>query len=125
MLSVDLQTPDGRQAAFAAFGSNTFDQLMVKLRQQRAAQIQQLTATVTLEQFNRELWQIWSEVTLREQPITDLSDDLEPDAARVAELAAAADVGELMIHGNNVWRSGSSVFGSGLRTDPSTKESYV
>jgi len=123
-----LSTPEGRAAAFASFRSHSYYRFMTRLRQQRAEQIRALftdPASMSLDRFNHEIWQIGSRVLLRGQPITDRIFDDALGNARLAELSGALDAGDLAVEGNTIWRPASSVYGSSLREDAAVKLDHI
>ncbi len=128
MADHSLHTPESRIAAFANFRSQPSYRFMTKLRQRRAEQIRALFANpkaMTLDRFNREIWQIGGRVLLRGQPIADKIFEGIPSPERLAELSDALDAGELEVEGNSMWRPGSSVYGSSLKENDAAKVAHI
>lgn len=128
MTTDNLKDAAGRAAAFQAFRQNPYYRFMTRLRQRRAEQIRVLSAeprAISLERFNNEIWQIGSRITLGGQPIRDRIFDAAPSAARLAELTAALEAGDLEVEGNTVWRAGSSVYGSSVKESNDAKELHL
>jgi hypothetical protein len=128
MSEPDLHTPEGRAAAFAAFRARSYNRFMTRLRYRRADQIREIVAEaekMTLDRFNHEIWQIGHRVLLKGVPITDRIFDGNLNEARVLELEAALEAGELQVEGNTIWRPGSGVYGPGLKEDTSAKEEHI
>ncbi|MEI6180947.1 MAG: hypothetical protein WCP31_09335, partial [Chloroflexales bacterium] len=123
-----LHTLEGRSAAFEKFRNQPYYRFMTKLRQRRAEQIRALFTdpnAMTLDRFNREIWQIGGRVLLRGQPIADKIFDGMPSLARMAELSDALDAGELEVEGNSMWRPASSVYGSTLKENDVAKVARI
>ena len=128
MADHSLHTPESRIAAFANFRSQPSYRFMTKLRQRRAEQIRALFANpkaMTLDRFNREIWQIGGRVLLHGQPIADKIFEDMPSPERLAELSDALDAGELEVEGNSMWRPGSSVYGSSLKENDAAKVAHI
>ncbi|MBB3205164.1 putative restriction endonuclease [Rhodopirellula rubra] len=106
--------------AFSLFHKSPIEQLRVRLRRERAAQLREVLADwndVTLDEFNREVWVLESETLLGGEDIRGKLFDsglLDKDFAE--QVAAALDAGTLELHGNYVWRPGSTIYGSPLQT---------
>src|SRR6266508_2510607 len=128
MSEPDLHTPEGRAAAFAAFRAQPYNRFMTKLRQRRADQIREIFTnpeTITFERFNHEIWQIGHRVLLGGASIADHIFDDTIEEARVRELDAALDAGELQVEGNTIWRPASGIYGPGLKEDTYAKEEHI
>jgi 5-methylcytosine-specific restriction enzyme B len=67
---------------------------------------------VDLGTFNREVWVVWSSVTLNGQDVTPL---LAPEAklseTQLQQLDAGLDSGGLELHGNCMWGTATRIFG--------------
>ncbi len=109
--------------AFAAFRDDPTEQLRVQIRKRRAEQIRELLSnpgTISLDQFNREIWNNESQTLLDGRDITGQlfpnqhqNNQLTPEL--ISEAHSALDSNSLELHGNYLWRSGNKVFGSQLK----------
>lgn len=104
--------------AFAMFHKTPTEQLRVRLRRERAVQLRELLAdfeNMDLDRFNREVWVLESSTIHGGVDIRGKLFDsslLEKEFAE--QIAAALDAGTLELHGNYVWRPGTSIYGSPL-----------
>jgi hypothetical protein len=103
------------KAAFVQFQQDRADRFFVQLRRKRAEQLRQLLSqpdNITPDMFNREVWVLESETLLRGNHIRLMgTNELTISEEMVAELEQALESGELELHGNYVWGSGSRVYG--------------
>lgn len=101
--------------AFSLFHANPVEQLRVRLRRERAAQLREVLGdwdSVTLDGFNREVWVLESKTLLGGEDIHGKLFDTGPlDNEFADQVAAALDAGTLELHGNYVWRPGSTIYG--------------
>ena len=104
--------------AFSLFHATPVEQLRVRLRRERAAQLREVLGdwdSVTLDGFNREVWVLESKTLLGGEDIRGkLFDTGLLDNEFADQVAAALDAGTLELHGNYVWRPGSTIYGSPL-----------
>jgi hypothetical protein len=118
------------RVGFDAFRESIHVQLALAIRRARAHAIRELLsepANLTLEVFNREVWQLASQVLLYGEPIkfAELVVGPKGDEVRARELFAAFKEGELEVHGNAVWGSGSHVYGAPLHVAAEAKLEHV
>ena len=115
--------------AFANFHQDPVEQMRVHLRCGRALQLFELLSNVDaidLDTFNHEVWQLESGTTLdgEELKVNLFHDqDLSPEYCQ--RIRDALDTGQLEIHGNCMWGSGSRVYGSMLRASEDEKLNNV
>lgn len=116
-----LDFPDKNQlvAAFNNFLKDPAEQLRVRIRRHRAEQLRKLLSqgeTMTLEQFNWEIWNLESQTLLDGKDITgQLFPDQQFTPEFIAEVNSALDSDKLELHGIYLWRSGSKIFASSLK----------
>lgn len=112
--SSEEQFLESLQAEFRTFRQDPFDQFWVKVRRMRAEQLRQMLSNpdeVDLDTFNREFWRLESKTLYKGEDITGVLFGAIPvSPERISKLDAALDAGELELHGNYVWRPGSSVY---------------
>lgn len=115
--------------AFEEFRSSEIERFRVKVRRVRAKQLRELLRdpeTLTLDIFNREVWQLDSGASVGGEPMSVsrlFSEELTVDEAR--SLNAALDAGQLELHGNCIWGSGTRVYGAPMRERPEEKLELV
>jgi hypothetical protein len=106
------------QAAFDNFRNDPRCRLQVKVRRIRAAQIRamaQSPGTMTLDQFQREIWNIETNTLIDGGQVTgQLYGPVSGGLDELATWDRALDEGKFELHGNYVWRPGSRVFGPAL-----------
>ncbi|MCC9604570.1 EVE domain-containing protein [Blastopirellula sp. JC732] len=104
--------------AFSLFHATPVEQLRVRIRRERAAQLREFLGDIdgiTLDGFNREVWVLESATLLGGEDIRGaLFDSSLLDNEFAVQVAVALDAGDLELHGNYVWRPGSTVYGSPL-----------
>lgn len=117
--SLDFPAKSQLQAAFNNFRKDPAEQLRVRVRRHRAEQLRKLLPqgeTMTLEQFNWEIWNLESQTLLDGKDITgQLFPDQQFTPEFIAEVNSALDSDKLELHGIYLWRSGSKIFASSLK----------
>lgn len=110
-----LTTPEGRRAAFTRFRAEPANRFLVTVRRARAQQLRDLLAepdSLTLEGFNREVWQIESATILDGQTLQPgiTTDNHVPEAEELERLESALQDERLELHGNYIWRTASQMY---------------
>lgn len=104
--------------AFSRFREDIREQLIVRLRQQRAKQLRALLSkpeAIDLETFNHEIW--------ISQSGTDNKRTINPYEVRptsleeIQQIEQAVESGELELHGNCIWGSATRVYSPRLKDD--------
>jgi hypothetical protein len=118
------------RAALDEFRESAPGRLWLRVRRQRAAALRELLAvpgSVTLDMFNREIWPLESASVLRGQPVKLAAGggEIRWESADAANLLEALDAGELELHGNYMWGSGTHVYGAMLQADDAEKTRNV
>ena len=100
-------------------GHLQLERFHVWIRRQRAEQLRELLAQpsrLDLETFNHEVWSVETAAYLRGEKLAPGELSGKPlDSARIGDPGQAFADGELELHGNYMWGSGSKVFGAPLR----------
>jgi energy-coupling factor transporter ATP-binding protein EcfA2 len=112
---------DDLSTVFHEFRSEPYNRFIIKLRRTRAAQVRELLAdptAVTPEIFDREIWRLESETLLSGHPIKiSYLWETWPAPSSVADLDNALDSGQLELHGNYIWGSGSGRYAPKIQDD--------
>jgi hypothetical protein len=121
-------TDERLKALFTAFEHDPLRCFQVKLRRVRAGQIRRLLANpaaVTLDLFNKEVWDFESRTILNGIGIKGMifGKGLTPE--KLAELDGALESGQLELHGNYVWGSATHIYGPMLQVDEQTKTGHI
>lgn len=116
--------------AFSRFHVDPIEQIRVSLRRKRAEQLRAFlrrTDGIDLDAFNREVWQFESATILNGRDIRGTIFASEPsDRGLSQQVADALAAATLELHGNYVWRSGSTVYGSMLtKATVEEKEGHI
>ena len=114
------------RVALDEFRESAPGRLWLRVRRERAAALRELLAvpdSVTLDMFNREIWPLESASLLRGQPVKLAAGggEIRWESADAADLLEAFDAGELELHGNYMWGSGTHVYGAMLQADDAVK----
>lgn len=113
---------------FTQSQQDPLEHFVVRLRQLRAKQLRQLLAdptTVTLEIFNREVWNLGSMI-VNGRTIRSLEKmEIGISAAQLPELTTALDQGKVEIHGNSIWGSGTRIYGTVWKESNEDKVYYI
>ena len=118
-------------AAFKTFHEDPGEQLRVEIRRKRAAELRSLFAepvSISLDEFNREVWALDSSTKLDGEAITGqlFPDQPEPLSADLCErVRTALNQGTLELHGNYHWKSGTYVYGPRLNATDAQRETYI
>ena len=130
-LRADEQKEAALQAAARAYMEDPAREKVLFLRQVAHRRIRELVAKdrlkdLTLDEFNRQVWQLGS-IMYQGRRFRIDSEDAETvlGAMSIEELRAAYESGELEIEGNQTWGSYSSVIGSRLDKSDSEMERVV
>ena len=115
--------------AYDEFRSSELEQFHVWIRRQRAEQLRELLAQpsrLDLETFNHEVWALETATYLRGAKLApgELGGK-SFDSAWIADVRQAFADGELELHGNYMWGSGTKVFGAPLEQDDQEKLELV
>ena len=119
--------------AFQEYQNKARQRLMVELRRWRAPQIRKLLERpqdLNLEIFNHEVWQaenysIINGEKTKLMPIVESIDDKEKYKEYRRKIRRALEKGELEIHGNFCWGSGSGTYGSMFKISNHEKEQNI
>ena len=110
---------------FQKFKAKKGNNFIIKLRRERAKQIEKLLSSsdITIEQFNKEIWVLESATYLSGTEFTNkIFKMINGSEDELIELENALDNGELELHGNYVWGSGTRIYGAGLEDKEAKKE---
>ena len=121
---------DSLKEQYQQFLNDPLQQLRVKVRRYRAAQLRQLLAnpdTIDLSAFNREVWVLESKTLHNGQVLpykifeaTPMTND------QIRDFDAALNAGEIELHGNYIWGNAARVYGAALQGDKAgRKEEYI
>ncbi|MFI4851271.1 MAG: AAA family ATPase [Gimesia chilikensis] len=117
--SLEFPAKSQLQTAFNNFRKDPAQQLRVRIRRHRAEQLRKLLPqgeTMSLEQFNWDIWNLESQTLLDGKDITgQLFPDQHFTPEFIAEVHSALDSDKLELHGIYLWRSGSKIFASSLK----------
>jgi hypothetical protein len=107
--------------SFKKFNKDLSQNLRVRIRRYRSEQIRELLArpeNIDLETFNREIWRFESSTKLSGQEIKGQIFQLEPmNSALISKLEIGLQAGEVELHGNYIWGSGTNVYAPMLKDD--------
>ena len=107
--------------SFKRFNKDLSQNLRVRIRRYRSEQIRELLArseNIDLETFNREVWRFESSTKLSGQEIKGQIFQLEPmNSELISKLEIGLQAGEVELHGNYIWGSGTNVYAPMLKDD--------
>lgn len=129
--AVDSPVVDGPLlAAFNRFKSDPSAQFVVRLRRHRAEQIRDLLGdpdAIDLELFNRDVWVYASSAKCQAEDVKPVLSaatvTIPPDV--LDRLNTGLQSGQLELHGNFIWGTGSRVFGPMMPGDEGDRLGYV
>jgi hypothetical protein len=117
-------------AQFATFRADAFYRFNVKVRRKRAEQLRHFLSygqAIDLDTFNREVWVYESGTIWHGEQINlnNLIFNRTITEAQLAEYEQAFDAGEMELHGNYTWGSGSATYGAMLPLDAEGKTVHL
>ena len=112
--SSDSQNMEKLKIQFQRFRKNSFHRLSVKIRRKHSEELRELLSDiekVDLETFNREVWRSENKPYLNGKEIDKISYlRKRPNPDMVDQLDKALESGNLELHGNYIWGSGSTIY---------------
>jgi len=130
-LEADEQRKAALQVAVKTYMADPAREKVLFLREVAHRRIRELVAeehleTLSLDEFNREIWQVGSVKYQGQSCRIDSEEaDISLKEMSIEELRAVYESGELEIEGNQTWGSSSSVIGSRLRKPDTEMEQIV
>lgn len=123
-MMMEAAQEDALHQALAKFRQDQTEKFHLRVRYDRAKFIRDLMSgdSLDVDTFNREVWTFESEAKLNGTSIKGVIPTLEPiKDDMLVKLEEAMDTGQLELHGNYTWGSGSKIYSPGL----SDKESLL
>ena len=124
--SKDSKPMGNLKTEFGKFKKDPRQRFRVQLRRHRAKEIKALLAIperVNLDIFNREVWWFESETRLDGENIKgELLGTAPIESERIERLQNALSAGNLELHGNYTWGSGTNIYGPMIKSDSAKLE---
>ena len=132
MLFPTMQVDDALKGSFEQFRQDPLNPFRVQVRRTRAAQLRQLlsdSAAIDLPTFQSEVWNIETDTYLRSRNIhfsifgqsnlmqSSIEQLLQQGQVTLPELDTGLTSGDLELHGNYIWRQGSTIYASKLKNE--------